>query len=256
MDQQLIPMDTIVTNTFHKFIYEDQERILPCFTQQQMADILGVDRTRITKILKEDNNFNNVTLIHIVNNHIKGQRPTAYYALPLFIQISMLCTRSDVAKRLREVYAKYLTDLSSDGIAVTNSFATSLVNGEATAIKQLLQTCLKAIEDKEAAEKRAIEAEKARYYFNSEGGILGNKLKAKNKEIKELKSKLGEVDNYQTVTVAFGNVKNASQIGKTLSELSQSLGYEIHNVLDPRWGSVHSYHKDVIEIFKKNFKKQ
>lgn len=79
-------------------------------------------------------------------------------------------------------------------------------------------------------------------------------LKAENEDLKD---RLGDGQTYHKVMgrakllKQFFNLNKVAyqQIGKTLSKLSKSLGYEVREVPDPKFDTVKAYHSEVWEAF-------
>lgn len=74
-----------------------------------------------------------------------------------------------------------------------------------------------------------------------------------------LRDALGNSIDWKSVTAipwlreyfADASTRTCSIIGKFLTMLSEFRGYTVRDVLDSKWGSVHAYHKDMVDEFRR-----
>ena len=87
----------------------------------------------------------------------------------------------------------------------------------------------------------------------AKASAMSRKLKAKEKEIEDLKVAVGESAEWKTVIgwkkcvpvfVAFA--LSDSALGRMLSAKAKTLGYKVKKIDDPRWGKVNAYHRYVV----------
>lgn len=108
--------------------------------------------------------------------------------------------------------------------------------------------------------ERAAIAEKTKAQINDKRtATLMNKASQDAKKIKKLESQLQDQGSYLSLIAADlpqrvdTEMRLNVQSWRLLKRISETLGYEIVKVKDPRYGEVNTYHVDVIEEFKHQY---
>ena len=108
--------------------------------------------------------------------------------------------------------------------------------------------------------ERAAIAEKTKAQINDKRtATLMNKASQDAKKIKKLESQLQDQGSYLSLIAADlpqrvdTEMRLNVQSWRLLKRISETLGYEIVKVKDPRYGEANTYHVDVIEEFKHQY---
>jgi len=225
----------------------------PWFVGKDVCSILGTETRDIPKILDNDEK----DVVDISDTIGRKQKMTIISESGLYFLV--LRSRKQDAKRFRKwVTSEVLPSIRKNGMYATPITIENILENPDYGI-ELLQKLKFERQEKELMKNQRDEAIKTKAYISSKKAATAMQTASVAvRKVNSLENKLGVGKNYNAVSAIkwlddyFAVSKGLyTTIGKKLSSMSKEMEYKTDTVPHSTYGTVKSYHMDVIKELKK-----